>query len=90
MPPVPLARRMWAGGTLVFEEPLRLGATVERISTIRSITPKQGRTGHLFFVTVDHGLHTKGTRNVLEHQTIVYREEMSAAAGIPAARPGAV
>jgi 3-methylfumaryl-CoA hydratase len=87
MPPVPLAQRMWAGGTLVFEEPLRLGATVERISTIRSVTPKQGRTGHLFFVTVEHDLRTKGTRNVLEHQTIVYREEMAAAAGVPAAPP---
>jgi 3-methylfumaryl-CoA hydratase len=82
MPPVPLARRMWAGGTLLFEEPLRLGATVERISTIRSITPKKGRTGHMFFVTVEHDFHTEGTRNILEHQTIVYRQ-MPAAADTP-------
>jgi 3-methylfumaryl-CoA hydratase len=86
MPPVPLPRRMWAGGTLEFGDPLRLGTTAERISTIRAITPKEGRSGPLFFVTVEHDLRTDGIRNVLEQQTIVYRD-MSSASEVPAAQP---
>jgi 3-methylfumaryl-CoA hydratase len=87
MPPVPLPRRMWAGGTLEFaEEPLRLGTSVERISTIRSIIPKNGRTGPLYFVTVEHELRAGGTRSLFERQTIAYRE-MSSTAEVPRARP---
>lgn len=74
MPPVPLPRRMWAGGRLDFFQPLRLGARAERVSTIQSIIPKAGTSGPLFFVTVEHELRTEGTRNLLEQQTIVYRE----------------
>src|SRR5262245_17863344 len=44
MPPVPLPRRMWAGGSLEFRTPLRLGDTVERTSIIQSITAKEGRS----------------------------------------------
>jgi 3-methylfumaryl-CoA hydratase len=73
MPPVPLPRRMWAGGSLVFHEPLRLGETVERTSIIRSITPKEGRSGPLYFVAVEHIVMTKGALNLVEEQTIVYR-----------------
>jgi 3-methylfumaryl-CoA hydratase len=74
MPPVPLPRRMWAGGRLDFIEPLRLGERVQQVSTIRSITPKQGKTGPLYFVTVEHAFSTDGRRNLLEQQIIVYRE----------------
>jgi 3-methylfumaryl-CoA hydratase len=79
MPPVPLPRRMWAGGRLDFFQPLRLGDRVERLSTIRSITPKDGKTGPLYFVTVEHEFATNGERNLLEQQTIVYREMSSTA-----------
>jgi 3-methylfumaryl-CoA hydratase len=79
MPPVPLPRRMWAGGRLDFFEPLRLGDRVERVSTIRSITPKEGKSGPLYFVTVEHEFNTNGQRNLLEQQTIVYREMSSTA-----------
>src|SRR3954464_3945847 len=34
MPPAPLPLRMWAGGSLAFHEPLRLGDTVEKTSLI--------------------------------------------------------
>lgn len=86
MPPMPLPRRMWAAGALAFEQPLRLGTIVQRISTIRSIRPKSGRSGPLFFVTVEHDLRTAGERNVLEEQTIVYRQP-SATAEVPAPQP---
>jgi 3-methylfumaryl-CoA hydratase len=74
MPPVPLPRRMWAGGSLEFRAPLRLGDTVERTTVIRSITPKQGSGGPLIFVGVEHTLRTAGALNLVEEQTIVYRE----------------
>lgn len=74
MPPVPLSRRLWAGGSLVFYIPLRLGDTAQKSSIIRSITAKEGRSGPLYFVSVEHTLMTKGEVNLVEEQTIVYRE----------------
>lgn len=74
MPPVPLPRRMWAGGELEFRFPLRLGTTATRISTIRSVTEKHGRTGPLFFVTVEHDVRVDEQTALREGQTIVYRE----------------
>jgi 3-methylfumaryl-CoA hydratase len=74
MPPVGLPGRMWAGGTLEFQQPLVLGSTVERVSTIRDIVAKQGHSGPLVFVTVEHEIGTGSSRNVREEQTIVYRD----------------
>lgn len=74
MPPVPLPRRMWAGGTLKFISPIELGSLVTRSSLISSITPKEGRSGPLFFVTVEHTLSSAGDVKLVELQTIVYRE----------------
>ncbi|CND62239.1 MaoC like domain-containing protein [Mycobacterium tuberculosis] len=77
MPPVPLPRRMWAGGTLTIRAPLRLGAEAARTSTIRAVTAKEGRTGPLYFVTVEHDVQVDGRPAVSESQTIVYREAPS-------------
>lgn len=86
MPPVPLPRRMWAGGRLDFAEPMRLGTKVARTSTISAIKPKKGKTGPLFFVTVEHDFRSGGVQTLLEQQTIVYRE-MSSTAEVPTAAP---
>ncbi len=40
LPPVPLPRRMWAGGRLTFVQPLRVGERIERTSRIVDVTPK--------------------------------------------------
>jgi 3-methylfumaryl-CoA hydratase len=74
MPPVPLPRRMWAGGGFVFHSPLRLGNAVEKTSIIRSIIAKEGRSGPLYFVSIEHTLRTAGVVNLVEQQTIVYRD----------------
>jgi 3-methylfumaryl-CoA hydratase len=60
-----------------------LGSWCERRSTITAVTPRTGSTGPLFFVTVQHDLHTDGQLGVREEQTIVYRE-MSGEATLPA------
>ena len=79
LPPVPLPRRMWAGGRIEFLQPLRVGDAVRRDSTILSVEPKRGRSGSLVFVTVEHAVSHDGTLCVREEHDIVYRE---------AARPG--
>lgn len=83
LPPVPLPRRMWAAGRVWFHRDLRVGDTVERVSTIKSVQLKQGRTGALCFVVVEHQLSTTGTPAIVEEQHIVYRGLEAAAAGRP-------
>ncbi len=79
LPPVPLPRRMWAGGELKFVRPLRIGDTVERLSRIADVTEKVGRTGRLVFVTVEHEISTGEGLAVFERQDLVYREAQTAA-----------
>ncbi|MCB9943781.1 MAG: MaoC family dehydratase N-terminal domain-containing protein [Geminicoccaceae bacterium] len=74
LPPVPLPRRMWAGGRLQFEGDLLVGEEVTRRSAVRGITSKAGRTGNLVFVLVEHRLEGAHGRVTEEHD-IVYREE---------------
>ncbi|MGK8204853.1 FAS1-like dehydratase domain-containing protein [Burkholderia cenocepacia] len=75
LPPVPLPRRMWAGGRLTFHAPLLVGETAERTSTIREIEHKSGRSGSLVFVTVQHDIMVGGTLRISEQQDIVYRDD---------------
>ena len=79
LPPVPLPRRMWAGGRLRFPGVLRLGEPVTRTSTIETIRRKEGRTGPLVFVTVRHRVSNDRGVAVDEEQDLVYREEARAA-----------
>lgn len=74
LPPVPLPRRMWAGGAFRFHADIRIGETVTRRSTIRDVVVKQGRTGVLCFVTVDHEVTSDGRAVLSERQDIVYRD----------------
>lgn len=83
LPPVPLPRRMWAGGRLTFLRPLLIGARVRRTSTILSVTEKTGRTGTLVFVTVRHELDAGDGVSVQEEQDLVYREPASSMIAAP-------
>jgi 3-methylfumaryl-CoA hydratase len=69
-----LPRRMWAGTKSEFFAPLRIGDDVTRVSTIESVTPKEGQTGKLCFVTVRHDLSNASGLCVTERHTSVYRE----------------
>ena len=73
LPPVPLPRRMWAGGRLHWHAPLKVGDAVKRTSTIFSVTHKTGRTGDLLFVVVKHDIHNASGLCVSEEHDIVYR-----------------
>ena len=72
LPPVPLPRRMWAGGTFRFQAPLYVGETVQRQSRISSIKLKQGASGPLVFVSVGHEISVAGELRIAEEQTLVY------------------
>lgn len=87
LPPVPLPRRMWAGGRFSFARPLRIGETVERTSTIERVDQKTGRSGALVFVTVRHELRSHGELALTEHHDIVYRNAPDASAPATAPQP---
>ncbi|WP_420032134.1 hypothetical protein ACN2WE_04515 [Streptomyces sp. cg28] len=73
LPPIPGRRRMFAGGRLEVTEPLRLGEPTERVSSLKAVTPKQGRTGELLFVTERQEFRQAGRTCLVEEQDIVYR-----------------
>jgi 3-methylfumaryl-CoA hydratase len=87
LPPVPLPRRMWAGGRLQWHAPLRVGDAVERSSRIVSVTHKAGRTGDLVFVLVRHEVRNAAGLALSEEHDIVYRA--AAQPGDPAPAPQA-
>lgn len=84
LPPVPLPRRMWAGGRLEFNNPLRVGGQSERLSTIADVKVKEGASGRLVFVTVRHDVTCDGEPCITEEQDIVYREPAPPSAAPPA------
>jgi 3-methylfumaryl-CoA hydratase len=85
LPPVRLARRMWAGGRVRWHSPLAIGDRACRVSTVRNVTAKTGRHGPLVFVTVEHRLLRHGDVAVIEEHDIVYRDQAPAAASEAAA-----
>jgi 3-methylfumaryl-CoA hydratase len=91
LPPVPLPRRMWAGGELEFFDTLRVGDETTRTSRIAEVTMKTGSTGVLCFVSVDHLVTTPRGTAIRERQDIVYREisAQPSAPAKPAAPPPA-
>ena len=89
LPPVPLPRRMWAGGRLRFAHDLRVGDEAERRSTIASVEAKDGRSGALVFVTVRHEVSDARGLALSEEHDIVYRDhpQPGATVSTPARAP---
>ena len=87
LPPVPLPRRMWAGGRFDFRRPLRVGDAIRRTSTIADVSLKEGRTGPLVFVLVRHEVATGEGVALVEEHDIVYRDLPEAGEAAPAPRP---
>ena len=87
LPPVPLPRRMWAGGEIAFIEPLRVGDAVTRTSTIADVKVKSGSTGTLCFVSVEHVIATPRGPAVKERHDIVYRDMPTGGQNATPAKP---
>ncbi|MBB4376419.1 MaoC family dehydratase N-terminal domain-containing protein [Bradyrhizobium sp. SBR1B] len=88
LPPVPLPRRMWAGGEIEFLQPLQVGDESTRTSRIADVQVKSGSSGTLCFVSVEHSISSPRGVAIRERQDIVYREMTSnAPAGAKAPPP---
>ncbi|QBR01823.1 acyl-CoA dehydrogenase [Paraburkholderia pallida] len=85
LPDLGLPRRMAAGGRMTFNAPLTIGAQAARVSRVLSVEHKEGRSGRLAFVTVEHDIQVGGVTAIREEQDIVYRE--SAPPGQPQPKP---
>jgi 3-methylfumaryl-CoA hydratase len=85
LPPIPLPRRMWAGGELEILDRIVAGDAIERSARIAAIDLKQGRSGALCFVGVDHTIATPRGIAVRERQNIDYRPAEAAQATSPKA-----
>jgi len=88
LPPVPLPRRMWAGSKVELLKPLEVGSKISRLSTINNVTIKEGRSGALVFVEIDHQVSGTDGVAVTDLQTVVYRD-MPQQSDAPAAKPQA-
>ena len=89
LPPVPLPRRMWAGGRVEFLAPIAVGAALTRVTTIAAIRAKQGASGDLLFVTLQHDIAADGVPAIREEQDLVYRAAATASAAPTAPPPPA-
>jgi len=87
LPPVPLPRRMWAGGRLEFVRPVRVGDALSRLSRIASVEVKEGRSGTLVFVTVRHEYTDAAGVVLTEEHDIVYRDNPGPGAKTPSPQP---
>ena len=83
MPPVPFPRRMFAGARVDYRGQLRIGARVQRVASIGSVTYKEGRSGRLVFVTVRYEISDSEGLKLVEEQDIAYRPATSSKAGPP-------
>lgn len=88
LPPFPLPRRMWASSAVEFIAPIALGAVIERTSRVATIKEKEGGSGKLAFVDVEHETTANGTLCVREIQTLVYREAAAPDAALSPPEPG--
>lgn len=73
LPPVPLPRRMFTGIEVETRAPLLLGDIIRRRSVIEAITPKDGKSGQLVFVTLRHSWEGEHSGVIVEKHSFVYR-----------------
>lgn len=88
LPPIPDRRRMFAGGRCALTGPLRLGERAARVSSLRNVTAKNGRTGELLFVTRRDEYRQRGRTCLVEEQDLVYRSGHGPQRNAPAALDG--
>ncbi len=87
LPPIELPRRMWAGSRFEFHRALHAGEAIERTSTIKRINMKQGRSGQLAFVCVEHEITGENGLALSEEYELVFREKAAANATLPTPEP---
>jgi 3-methylfumaryl-CoA hydratase len=88
-PPVPLPRRMWAGGNFTFHRPIGLGTQLTQRASVADISMKTGRNGLLVFVTHRYETYDLGGLAVTENYISVFREAEKTGANAPPPAPPA-
>lgn len=73
LPPVPLPRRMWAASDISVANALVIDREATKTSRVTDVTLKEGRSGALVFVTVEHRYDQDGETCLTERQSLVYR-----------------
>ncbi len=87
-PPIPQPRRMFGGGRVRYDRPIRCGDEITRRGELAGWKIRQGRTGELLFVTVRFTFTRAGTAVAVEEQDIIYRSGPPAGAAPPAPAAG--
>lgn len=72
LPPLGLPRRMWAGGSLRFHAPIRVGDVLHRHTSVRSVESKTAASGPMALVSLDHQIFGPLGLAIEERQDIVY------------------
>ena len=70
---------MWAGGRVRTSGPLQCGDLATKRSRVVAVQDKQGRSGPLTFLTVEHQIEQRGRVVINERQDIVYCQAAPAA-----------
>ena len=65
---------MWAGSRLEFIRPISAHQSLRRESEILKVELKHGKSGDMYFVTVQHSIYVENELAILEEQDIVYRD----------------
>ena len=78
VPSMPLPRRMFAGQTLRFHRPIRIGHTLRQETELADISMKAGGTGTLVFTTVVNRISGPDGLAVEDERRTVFREEVKA------------
>ena len=86
LPDLGLERRMWASGKLEFLHELHVGEALTRSATIEKVDIKDGSSGKMAFVIVNHEVSGESGVAIRESQSIVYLE-MPETFEPPAKRP---
>jgi 3-methylfumaryl-CoA hydratase len=87
LPPIPLPRRMWAGGSLTFYRKILVNDKIARHTEIKNIQEKSGKSGSLYFITLEHIIEANGEIALIEQQDIVYKGENSSPSNAPMPAP---
>ncbi len=67
-------RRMWVGGEVRAEGPLRADTASVRRTRLLSDTRKEGSTGELLIVTLEHTVEQDERTVIVERQDVIYRQ----------------
>ena len=86
VPAMPLPRRMFAGESVRFHRPLRIGDAVRRETELADLSVKHGGTGTLVFATVTSRVFGPDGLALEEERRTVFREEAKPGEGNRAPR----